>query len=183
MLKDIEPIALTYIMEFIYCGIVEVPKKRLEDVLHVAKQLQIKGLYNVSTCERNKTSLPSSIRIEDEDESRSHHSIHSIGSRRDVVSTEPNETNYKTTKSSNSLLNGSICGVNLMEQHNKRPGASYQGSIDTDNPDFSRPMNVNVGQFSTGNSSLVSHWKFISQANCVLITYTDNEVNNLTSLL
>ena len=58
--QDIDPVALTYIIEFMYCGIVEVPKKRLEEVLHVAKQLQIKGLYNSPNCDRNG-SLSTSI--------------------------------------------------------------------------------------------------------------------------
>ena len=68
MHQDIEPVALTYIMEFMYCGVVEVPKKRLEAVLHVAKQLQIKGLYNTSNRDRNKTSTPSLITIESRDD-------------------------------------------------------------------------------------------------------------------
>ena len=48
-----------------YCGIVEVPKKRLEEVLHVAKQLQIKGLYNSPNCDRNG-SLSTSSSITEE---------------------------------------------------------------------------------------------------------------------
>ena len=52
-----------------YCGIVEVPKKRLEDVLHVAKQLQVKGLYNSSNCDRNPSSTSALIRIENEEDS------------------------------------------------------------------------------------------------------------------
>ena len=63
--QDIDPVALTYIMEFMYCGIVEVPKKRLEDVLHVAKQLQIKGLCNSPNCDRNG-SLSTSSSITEE---------------------------------------------------------------------------------------------------------------------
>ena len=63
--QDIDPVALTYIMEFMYCGIVEVPKKRLEEVLHVAKQLQIKGLYNSPNCDRNG-SLSTSSSITEE---------------------------------------------------------------------------------------------------------------------
>ena len=169
MLKGIEPIALTYIMEFIYCGIVEVPKKRLEDVLQVAKQLQIKGLYSASTCERNKTSLSSSVRVEEEEELMSHQNNVSISSRRDVVSTEPKTTNYKNIKSANSLLSGGIYGVNVMEVKNKLPGASYQGSIDTDLPKYSAKINVNAEQCSTGNSSLVSHWKLMSLTNLGLI--------------
>ena len=63
--QDIDPVALTYIIEFMYCGIVEVPKKRLEEVLHVAKQLQIKGLYNSPNCDRNgalSTSITENIK-------------------------------------------------------------------------------------------------------------------------
>ena len=48
-----------------YCGIVEVPKKRLEEVLHVAKQLQIKGLCNSPNCDRNG-SLSTSSSITEE---------------------------------------------------------------------------------------------------------------------
>ena len=44
-----------------YCGIVEVPRRRLDDVLHAAKVLQIKGLYNSSNDEENDRSLSSSI--------------------------------------------------------------------------------------------------------------------------
>ena len=153
-------------MEFIYCGIVEVPKKRLEDVLHVAKQLQIKGLYNASTCEKNKTSLSSLIRIEEEEESISHQSNEISGCRRDGPKREPKATNYKNIKSGNSLLSGSICAMGVK---NKRHGASYQGSIDTDQSNYSGTINVNTEQCSTGNSTLVSHWKLMSKTKFVLI--------------
>ena len=59
--KDIKPLALTYIIEFMYCGIVEVPRRRLDDVLHAAKVLQIKGLYNSSNDEGSDRSLSSSL--------------------------------------------------------------------------------------------------------------------------
>ena len=49
-----------------YCGIVEVPKKRLEEVLHVAKQLQVKGLYNSPNCDRNGSLSTSSSSITEE---------------------------------------------------------------------------------------------------------------------
>ena len=37
-----------------YCGIVEVPKKKLEEVLQAAKHLQIKGLFNTSNNDETK---------------------------------------------------------------------------------------------------------------------------------
>ena len=69
--KDIKALALTYIIEFMYCGIVEVPRRRLDDVLHAAKILQIKGLYNSSNDEGSNRSLPSSIQQNTDDDSYS----------------------------------------------------------------------------------------------------------------
>ena len=54
--KDIKPVALTYVIEFMYCGVVEVPKKKLEDVLHAAKILEVKGLFNSSNHEGSNRS-------------------------------------------------------------------------------------------------------------------------------
>ena len=45
-----------------YCGIVEVPKKKLEEVLHAAKHLQIKGLFNTSNNEETKRIFPSATK-------------------------------------------------------------------------------------------------------------------------
>ena len=69
--KDIKPLALTYIIEFMYCGIVEVPRRRLDDVLHAAKILQIKGLYNSSNDEGSDRSLSSSIQQKSDSDSYS----------------------------------------------------------------------------------------------------------------
>ena len=69
--KDIKPLALTYIIEFMYCGIVEVPRRRLDDVLHAAKVLQIKGLYNSSNDEGSDRSLSSSIHHQSDSDSYS----------------------------------------------------------------------------------------------------------------
>ena len=53
-----------------YCGVVEVPKSRLDDVLYAAKQLQIKGLVNQASLQQPKLSSTSSssslIRIEND---------------------------------------------------------------------------------------------------------------------
>ena len=54
-----------------YCGIVEVPRRRLDDVLHAAKVLQIKGLYNSSNDEGSDRSLSSSIHHQSDSDSYS----------------------------------------------------------------------------------------------------------------
>ena len=51
-----------------YCGVVEVPKKKLEDVLHAAKQLQVKGLFNPSNIGSNLSSISSPNGIQRDDE-------------------------------------------------------------------------------------------------------------------
>ena len=68
--------ALTYIIEFMYCGIVEVPKKKLEDILHVAKILQVKGLYNSSSHWDMNPSSPMSTLISDQEKDES--TLHDI---------------------------------------------------------------------------------------------------------
>ena len=60
-----------------YCGIVEVPKKRLEDVLHAAKHLQIKGLFNSTNSEGSNQHLPFAIHQKNEGTfcQRSYHDV------------------------------------------------------------------------------------------------------------
>ena len=51
-----------------YCGVVEVPKKKLEDVLHAAKQLQVKGLFNSANIGNNLSSMSSPNGMLNDDE-------------------------------------------------------------------------------------------------------------------
>ena len=51
-----------------YCGVVEVPKKKLEDVLHAAKQLQVKGLFNSANIGTNLSSMSSPNGMQNDDQ-------------------------------------------------------------------------------------------------------------------
>ena len=57
-------------MEFMYCGVVEVPKKKLEDVLHAAKQLQVKGLFNSANIGNNLSPISSPNGTQNYDEAK-----------------------------------------------------------------------------------------------------------------
>ena len=115
--QDIDPVALTYIIEFMYCGIVEVPKKRLEEVLHVAKQLQIKGLYNSANCDRNGSLLTSSTITE---EIKTHGLDHDIETR-DSIPCEalmmPRNFNPRNNLSVSSIQDSSSVTTKSFQAH------------------------------------------------------------------
>ena len=142
--QDIDPVALTYIIEFMYCGIVEVPKKRLEEVLHVAKQLQIKGLYNSANCDRNGSLLTSSTITE---EIKTHGLDHDIETR-DSIPCEalmmPRNFNPR-----NNLSVSSIQDSSSVTTKNSQPSAMCENAcLSLKMDSLSQNMNVNTTDVS-----------------------------------
>ena len=142
--QDIDPVALTYIIEFMYCGIVEVPKKRLEEVLHVAKQLQIKGLYNSPNCDRNG-SLSTSSSITEEIKT---HCLDHATETRDSTACEalmgPRNFNPRNNLSVSSIQDSSSVTTKISQPSAMCENACLSPKMEA----FSQNMNDNITNVS-----------------------------------
>ena len=103
-----------------YCGIVEVPKKKLEEVLHAAKHLQIKGLFNTSNYEETKRIFPTATKnkYEKDEFKRSAKNVMETKNTPNLQNLEAGQNVCYDSSSSMKLSQEISCTSNLMSADN-----------------------------------------------------------------